>query len=786
MIQTDILQKLNKILAVVKRYKKRMAHMSDEELAAQTGIFKKRIQKGESLNSLLPEVYATVCEADLRILGMYPFDVQIMGAIALHQGYLAQMNTGEGKTLVATMPLYLNALTGRSTILVTTNEYLALRDAEEMGKVYRFLGLTVAAGVTRDKDRHFTNDEKKRIYRSDIVYTTNGVLGFDYLFNNLVTSANERFMRPFYYAILDEADSVLLDTAQTPLVISGSPKVQSNLYEMSDFFVSTLKEGRDYERDDERVWFTDEGITRAETFFGISNFYGSDATEINRHVMLALRAHALFHMEKDYVVSNQGELVLLDAASGRLMPGVKMRGGQHQAIEVKEKLELTQENRSVASVTYQNLFRMFPKLAGMSGTIADASAELGDIYGLEVVVIPTNRPLLRKDYPDRYFLKAEEQMHAAMKEVVHLHETGQPVLIVVSTIAETETVSDVLLSKRIPHNVLNANNAFWEADMIREAGKKGAVTVATSMAGRGTDIKLEEGVAELGGLAVIGIGRMANIRQERQARGRAGRQGDPGFSRFYVSLEDEIVQRNTESGYLKKHQNVSISKARRIIKRAQEQAEETAVFSRKQAFEYDFVLQKQRSIIYEMRNRLLDGGRIGKNTILGIAKKAIDDFLENESFCNALHLSESQRRLNMQILTRYVLDHISYSAGEEIQKLRTFKKKEIRSCLLGMVISGLYRKEENLDRENRNDFYRVAILRSIDDAWVDQVDYLNQLQQAVTGRATAQKNPIFEYQTEAMESFEKMKKMVYQSILRNILLSSVSIDEKSGVKILYP
>ena len=490
--QKSKVKQLNRILKQVRAYKEQMAALSDEKLQGMTEVFRSRLAKGETLDDLLPEAFAAICEADYRVLGKFPYDTQVMGATALHQGKLVEMNTGEGKTLVATMPLYLNALSGKSTILLTTNEYLALRDAEEMGQVYRFMGLSVAAGVKAKSEERFSNDEKREIYNSDIVYTTHGVFGFDYLLNNLVTRAEDRFMRPFNYVIIDEADSVLLDSAQTPLVISGSPRVQSNLYELADFFVTTLIEGRDYEKEDKKVWLTDEGVKYTEQFFRIDNFYGEKYFEINRHVILALRAHVLFEKEKEYMISKDGELQLLDGGSGRMMPGVKLRGGQHQALEVKEKIEASRENRSVASITYQNLFLLFPKMSGMSGTISDAAEELLNVYGADVVVIPPNCPLRRVDRKDYYYKDRDTQFTDAIKLAVDTHNTGQPVLIVVSTIAETELVSRLLMEERIAHSVLNANNAFWEAEIIKEAGQLNTVTVATSMAGRGTDIKLGE------------------------------------------------------------------------------------------------------------------------------------------------------------------------------------------------------------------------------------------------------------------------------------------------------
>ena len=778
MKQGKTIRKLEKILKEVRQHKDEMAALSNEELAHMTDIFKERLANGETLDDILPEAYAAVCEADKRILGKFPYDVQVMGAIAMHQGNLVEMNTGEGKTLVATMPLYLNGLTGKSNILLTTNEYLALRDAEEMGPVYRFMGLTIAAGVRAKKEDRFINDEKRDIYNADIVYTTHGTFGFDYLLNNLVTTAEDRFMREFYYVIIDEADSVLLDGAQTPLVISGAPRVQSNLYELADFFVTTLQEGRDYETEDKMVWLTEEGIRYAEEFFRIDNFYGKEHFEINRHVTLALRAHVLFEMEKDYVISKDGELQLLDGGSGRRMQGVQLRGGQHQALEMKAHIKMSQENRAMASITYQNLFRLFPKMAGMSGTISDAADELLDVYGEKVVVIPPNCPLQRKDLKDFYYKDVNTQISEAMKTIIATHKTGQPVLVVVSNIEETERISKLLLKEMIPHNVLNANNAFWEADIIKEAGQMNAVTVATSMAGRGTDIRLGKGVKELGGLAVIGIGRMANIRQERQARGRAGRQGDPGFSRFYVSIQDEIVRRNGSSKWEKFADGkgfITKRKMKKVINTAQKTGEESAVISRRQAMVYDQVLQRQRALIYATRDNLLDGGEVKYRKIIQIAKDNIKDFLE------------ANPKRDRMIVTRYILDNISYSLDERLAEVNIEDDKALLRYLLERVGEGLERQEEKLGSQSlMGDFMRIATLQAIDDAWVEQVDYLQQLQFAVMGRSSAQRNPIFEYQREGLESFRQMEKTVQKNAIRNILLSNVYLDKEQKLKILLP
>ncbi|MCR4651540.1 MAG: accessory Sec system translocase SecA2 [Lachnospiraceae bacterium] len=771
-------RQMNKLLDKVKDQMELMSRLNDDELAAYTDIFKRRLKNGEDLDSLLPEAFAVVAEADYRILGKRPYDVQILGGIALHAGMLAEMATGEGKTLVATMPLYLNALEEKGAILVTANEYLALRDAAEMGEVYSFLGLAVAAGVTAKAEESFTNDEKRKIYGADIVYTTHGTLGFDYLFNNLVSSAADRFMRELHYCIIDEADSVLLDAAQMPLVISGSPRVQSNLYRLADFFVSTLKEGRDYIAEEKKTWLTAEGSRRAEEFFGIDNFYGHEHFEVNRHVILALRAHKLFRKEKDYMVSEKGELILLDSGSGRMIPGVKLRGGQHQALETKEKIEISQENRSVASITYQNLFLLFDKMSGMSGTISDAREELFDVYGKRVVVIPTHRKKKRIDYPDLFYPNADRQFAAAIEVALTAHENGQPVLIVVSTIGETELVSKILVRNQIPHNVLNANNAFWEASIIKEAGQPYSVTVATSMAGRGTDIKLGEGVEELGGLCVIGIGRMSNIRQERQARGRAGRQGDPGSSRFFVSLEDEVVANYGEKTlrkYTDERRRISRGKLKRIINMSQRIGEDVAVTSRSKAMSYDQVLRKQRELMYGIRNKLLDGGTIAGERISEIALGNIDDFFKANKY------------FNREVLNRFVLDNISYELVPELEMVDLQNREEVKMILNELVVTRLkYQEKKAGTKKSMKDFVRIAALNALDDAWVEQVDYLQQLQSAVTSRSVAQRNPLFEYQKEALESFGRMEKTIQTNMIRNILLSDIYIDKKKKLHILLP
>lgn len=777
------IKKLYKIVGKIRRWQQQFKQLSDEELAHLTIEFKERLAGGESLDSLMPEAFAAICEADYRVLGMNPYDVQILGGIALHKGYLAEMNTGEGKTLVATMPLYLNALTEKSVILVTVNDYLAKRDAEEMGQVYRFMGLSVAAGgedKSEDQkadDVKLQNAEKKEIYAADIVYTTHSSLGFDYLMNNLVTRAEDRFLREFYYVIIDEADSVLLDGAQMPLVISSSPRVQSNLYGTADFFVTTMVEDEDYEKEEKAVWLTEEGIQYAETFFQIDNFYSEEYFEINRHVTLALRAHVLFEKGDGYMVTKDEKVVLLDGSTGRLMNGMKLRGGQHQALEAKEGVEISQENRSVAAVTFQNLFLMFPKMAGMSGTMIDASEELRDVYGVQVLVIPPNRPRQRVDLPDKYFQNKEEQIQAAVEETLELHAARRPVLIVASNIVDTESVSRKLLEAKVPHNVLNANNAYWEAQIIKEAGQMDTVTVATSMAGRGTDIKLGKGVEELGGLAVIGIGRMDNVRTERQARGRAGRQGDVGSSHFFVSLEDSVVDGGDSElydKYIQGKKRIGRRKLKKIIDKAQKIGEQVSVGSRKRSVDYDKVMQKQRDLIYATRDHLLDGGDVKREQILQMAEGNIRRFLDE------------QKEVERRCLTRYILDNISYTLEKDIPDTSSVKREEIEEYLLEKVVKCLEEREKKLGKRDMNAFFRVAVLNAIDNAWVEQVDYMQQLQSAVAGRATAQRNLLYEYQNEAFDSFEKMENTVFENAMRSIMLSNVYVDEKKQLHIVFP
>ncbi|NYA63009.1 accessory Sec system translocase SecA2, partial [Lactobacillus salivarius] len=619
------LRVVKKILKKVNSHAEEMSKLSDNQLKDKTQQFKKRLKQGETLDNILPEAFAAIREADKRVLGMFPYDVQVMGGIVLHQGNIAEMKTGEGKTLTATMPMYLNALSGESIILVTTNEYLANRDCEEMSQVYNWMGLSAASAVPENAD-DLKVEEKREIYNSDIVYTTNNALGFDYLIDNLASSKEEKFMPEFSYVIVDEVDAVLLDTATTSLVISGAPRVQSNMYKMTDEFVVSLEEEEDYRLDEEKknVWLTRKGIEVAQEYFRVPNLYDGKHVELVRHITLALKAHNLFEKGKDYVIEDN-KMYLLDSTEGRILENTKMQQGQQQAIEAAEGAEISDDMRSMASITYQNFFRLFKKIGGMTGTGKTANKEFIETYYMKVIQIPTNNPVIRKDYPDKIYPTLREKLMASLKLVKELHEKGQPILLTTADVELSEIYSEILLHEQIPHNLLNAHNAAKEAEIISEAGQWGSVTVATSMAGRGTDIKLGKGVKELGGLAVIGTELMPSKRTELQLRGRSGRQGDPGFSQFFVSLEDDVV---IDSGpkwvhkYLKKHRNDNPDSPRELkslrfrwaMKRTQKQHDNQGYNNRKQTMDYDESSKKQRNLIYSQRDELIsENGRFKFN-----------------------------------------------------------------------------------------------------------------------------------------------------------------------------
>ena len=780
------LRKAKKILKKINALKGKMQSLSDQELAAKTLEFRERLTKGESVDDLLVEAFAVVREADRRVLGMFPYDVQVLGGIIIHQGNVAEMNTGEGKTLTATLPVYLNALTGKGTMLVTTNEYLAKRDAEEMGRVYRFLGLTVGVPFTSNPKQKLKPEEKKRIYSSDIIYTTNSVLGFDYLGDNLASNESGKFLRPFDYVIIDEIDDILLDSAQTPLIISGSPRVQSNHYELVDTLFTTLVEGEDYifKEEKDEVWLTTKGAKAAENFLGIDHLYKEKHANFARHLVYALRAHKLYTRDKDYVIRGQ-EMVLVDKGTGRLLEMTKLQGGLHQAIEAKEHVKLSPESRAMASITYQSLFKMFQKVSGMTGTGKVAEKEFLETYNMKVVRIPTNRPTQRIDYPDNLYVTLPEKVYASLEYIKEYHKKGNPILVFVGSVEMSHLYSSLLLREGIAHNVLNANNVAREAQIISESGQLGAVTVATSMAGRGTDIKLGQGVAELGGLIIIGTERMESQRIDLQIRGRSGRQGDPGMSKFFVSLEDDVIKKFGPNWVHKRYKDYHVQdmtnpvvlrgrKYRKLVERAQRASDSAGRSARRQTLEYAESMNIQREMVYKERDRLIDGSR----DLEGVVEDIIDSYTNEVSSVNY----ESR-----ELLFHFIVTNISFHIKEIPEYLDISDKNAVRTFLKQMIDKELSEKKALLEQYGLYEqFLRFSLLKAIDDNWVEQVDYLQQLMMAVSGQSSTQKNPIVEYYQEAYSGFETMKEQIHLDMVRNLLMGLVEITSKGEIVTHFP
>ena len=782
-------RKLRKVRATLKKInglKDEMAALSDEALAAKTVEFRQRLAEGETLDDLLVEAFAVVREADKRILGMFPYDVQVMGGIVIHQGNVAEMNTGEGKTLTATMPLYLNALTGKGAMLITTNEYLAKRDAEEMGPVYRFLGLSIGIPFTDDPEEELKAEDKRKIYNSDIIYLTNSSLGFDYLTDNLASSSNEKFLRPFDYVIIDEIDDILLDSAQTPLIIAGSPRVQSNYYGIIDTLVTTMIENEDYifKEEKEEIWLTTKGAKTAENFLGIDNLYKEEYATYVRHLVYSLRAHKLFTRDKEYIIRDD-EMILLDKGTGRLMEMTKLQGGLHQAIEAKEHVKLSPETRAMASITYQSLFKMFNKISGMTGTGKVAEKEFLETYNMSVIRIPTNRPLIRKDYPDNLYVTLPEKVYASLECIKEYNLKGNPLLVFVGSVEMSHLYSSLLLREGIAHNVLNANNAAREAQIVSESGQMGAVTVATSMAGRGTDIKLGPGVAELGGLVVIGTERMESQRIDLQIRGRSGRQGDPGLSKFFVSLEDDVIKKFGPSWVHRMYKEYSVAditqpqvlegrKYHRLVEKAQNASDSASRTNRQRTLEYAESMNIQRDLIYKERNRLINGDR----DLRDVLSEMIDEYIETI-------LSENIK--TREELFHYIVTNISFNIRELPLDLVIEDEQELRNFLIQIINNELNDKKTLLEPHDLYDqFLRVSMLKAIDDNWVEQVDYLQQLMMAIGGQTASQTNPIVEYYREAYMGFEAMKEQIRSDMVRNILMGLVQMGPKGEIVTHFP
>ncbi|MDE5158337.1 accessory Sec system translocase SecA2 [Lacticaseibacillus paracasei] len=771
-------KKTEQILKLEATYKK----MGDEELRHQTVLFRERLQNGASLRSLLVEAYAVVREATSRVLKMRPFPVQVLGAVAMEYNNIVEMKTGEGKTLTATMPMYLHGLTGPGNFLITTNGYLANRDAEQMGKVYRWLGLTVKAGVPEPGHEGEDRDREK-IYQADIVYTTNSSLGFDYLFDNLAADPSDQYLRKLNFALIDEADAVLLDSAQTPLIIAGIPRVHSNFYGSAERMITMLREKEDYELSVDRksVWFTPEGIERMQHYFGVDDLLGKKWYELYRHLVLALKAHFIYKRDRDYVVDHN-EVLLVDLDNGRELIGMKMQGGQHQAIEAKEHVPVTDEMRTMASVTYQNLFRMFGQLAGMTGTAATDAAEFMEVYRLAVYQVATNKKMIRRDLPDELYITQAAKLIASLNTVREAHQNQQPLLIETGSLSLSNLYSRLLLREKIPHSLLNARSASKEAKIVAEAGQLGAVTVATSMAGRGTDIKLGKGVKDKGGLLVLGTERMNNKRVDNQLRGRAGRQGDPGSSIFYTSLEDRIVIQNSPKWVRKyAYQHANIKKQhlsrhgrfRKVIDRAQDQVSNNGRSARFSTLQYGEVFRAQRDNVYATRDKIMVAKSLDR-VIQGVFKQVGERYVQEHrdgdipDFLDFVYTNIDRDFLPQAITERPELIHSS----TYLVKLMTDQFAKKRAFLT--------------DDKQWHFFHRVTVLKTIDSAWIDQVDNLQALQAVTMNRTSNGRDPLYEYQKETRRTFKKMKQAMNIGITRNLLCSDLVLNPDGSVEIQFP
>ncbi|MCM3088124.1 preprotein translocase subunit SecA [Bhargavaea ginsengi] len=763
-------KKLEKIADTVEARASEMEKLSDAELQAKTEEFRSRIASGESLDKIQPEAFAVVREAARRVTGMFPFRVQIMGAAALHDGNIAEMKTGEGKTLTSTMAIYLNALEGKGAHVVTVNEYLASRDAAEMGQIYEFLGLSVGLNLnSMDKD------EKREAYQADITYSTNNELGFDYLRDNMVLYKEERVQRPLHYAVIDEVDSILIDEARTPLIISGQAEKNAMLYIQTNAFVRTLKKEEDYSYDEQTkgVSLTESGIEKAEKAFQIDNLFDLTHVRLNHAINQSLKAHASMHKDVDYVVE-EGKVVIVDSFTGRLMKGRRYSDGLHQAIEAKEALEIQNESMTMATITFQNFFRMYDKLSGMTGTAKTEEEEFRNIYNMNVIVIPTNKPILRDDRPDLIYATTEGKYKAVAEEIKERHEKGQPVLVGTVAIETSEIISAYLRKYGIPHNVLNAKNHEREAEIITEAGKRGAVTIATNMAGRGTDIKLGEGVREAGGLAVIGTERHESRRIDNQLRGRSGRQGDPGITQFYLSLEDDLMRRFGSDNMknmmsrlgMDDNQPIQSKMVSRAVESAQKRVEGNNFDARKRLLQYDDVLRQQREIIYKERNDVLE-----TDNMRGLVESMIQDVIER--VVPAYTAEENSENWNLKALEDFLAANLLPEGTLTVSAMEGKSQSEIMDMIKDEVQKRYDEKEEEMTPERMREFEKVVLLRSIDSKWIDHIDAMDQLRQGIHLRAYGQNDPLREYQSEGFRMFEEMVDAVRDDVAKYAMKAEI-------------
>ncbi|WP_242360710.1 preprotein translocase subunit SecA [Limosilactobacillus antri] len=749
------LRRINKIADKVESYAKEMEELSDDQLKAKTDEFRQRYQKGESLDALLPEAFAVAREGAKRVLGLYPFHVQIMGGIVLHEGNIAEMKTGEGKTLTATMPVYLNAISGKGVHVITVNEYLSKRDATEMGQLYNWLGCSV--GINNSE---MSPDEKRQAYQADIMYSTNSEIGFDYLRDNMAVYKEDQVQRGLNYAIVDEVDSILIDEARTPLIISGPGTGTSKLYKQTDRFVKQLKNEADYKIDLESktVSLTDEGIKKAEKYFNLKNLYDPENTALTHHLDQALRANYIMLLDKDYVVSD-GEVLIVDSFTGRVMQGRRFSDGLHQAIEAKEGVKIQEENKTMANITYQNLFRMYSKLAGMTGTAKTEQEEFREIYNMETITIPTNRPVARKDEPDLLYPTLQSKFAAVVKRIKSLHAKGQPILVGTVAVETSEYLSHLLDQEHIPHVVLNAKNHAKEADIIKNAGQRGAVTIATNMAGRGTDIKLGPGVRELGGLAVIGTERHESRRIDNQLRGRSGRQGDPGLSQFYLSLEDDLMKRfggeriKAFLDRMKVQGEDAVIKSRFLthqVESAQKRVEGNNYDSRKNVLQYDDVMREQREIIYKERQQIITEDKSLKWVLMPIFKRTIQREVEQ-------HTLGDEKDWDLQGIVDFAEEVLVKPDTVSVKDLQGKSQDEMVDFLMTFAEKVYDEKQHILtDPSQMLEFEKVVLLRVVDSHWTDHIDIMDQFRQSVGLRGYGQLNPLVEYQTAGYHMFEQM------------------------------
>ncbi|MBO8164313.1 MAG: accessory Sec system translocase SecA2 [Brevibacillus sp.] len=764
-------KKMFKRVEKINALEPQIAALTDDQLRQKTEEFKARLAQGATLDDILNEAFAVVREASKRVLGMRHFDVQLIGGMVLQEGRIAEMKTGEGKTLVATLATYLNALQGKGVHVVTVNEYLAERDATTMGKLYNFLGLTVGL------NKHgLSSEEKRAAYNCDITYGTNNEFGFDYLRDNMVLYKEQMVQRPLYYAIIDEVDSILIDEARTPLIISGAANRSTELYHICAHFVKRLQEDVDYTVDEKLriVALTDEGVAKVEKAFNIDNLYDTKHITLNHHITSALKAKALFKRDVDYVVQD-GEVVIVDEFTGRLMVGRRYGDGLHQAIEAKEGLRVQSESMTLATITLQNYFRMYQKLAGMTGTAKTEEEEFKKIYGLDVVVIPTNRPVIRKDLPDVIYKTEEAKYKAVVNEIIERHKKGQPVLVGTISIENSERLSKMLRQKGVPHNVLNAKHHAREAEIIARAGQFGAVTIATNMAGRGTDIQLGEGVAEVGGLHIIGTERHESRRIDNQLRGRAGRQGDPGSSQFFLSLQDDLMRRFGAENIMSMMDRLGMEEdvpiesrlVSRAVESAQKRVEGSNFDARKVVLQYDDVMNQQREVIYKQRRDILEKEDL-RDVVLGMIYSVIERTVE--AYCPKEQVPEEWD-------LKGLLDSANNGfLREETITLSDLKGKEAEEIvdLLKREVEKQYAKREAEIGEMMPEFQKVVVLRAVDSKWMDHIDAMEQLRQGIHLRAYGQTDPLREYQFEGYEMFQAMIASIEEEVALYIMKAEVS------------